>query len=228
MEHEPEPSMLNQPEIDTSWGPPLGHTAIVLDLNGAEGVGAALSLAEKGYRPVPLYNALPWPGRQDANSLLTSIVRVEPIMSALWQGSSRLAHAVIAEQAPPVFLLDANRRTGENMPQPGGFDNRSVSFTTDFPSGNFLMAHGISKVLLVQHSGHQPQPDLAHTLRRWQEAGIGIELKRLDKAGAPEPCHIEKPSLYGQIWYRVKLALGLISNSLGGFGGFTPDPSSAG
>ncbi|MDB6029956.1 MAG: hypothetical protein JWM16_294 [Verrucomicrobiales bacterium] len=214
--------------MDTNWATGLQNMAVVLDLAGTEGVSVGLHLAERGYRPVPLYNALPWPGRRTAESLPPSVVLVEPIMSALWHGTSRLAQCAIAEHAPPVFLLDANRRTGENIPEAGMFDNRSLSFTTDFPSENFLLAHGISKVVLVQHSGNQPQPDLAHTLRRWQEAGLVIEIKRLDTNGPPELCHVEKPSLYGQIWYRVKLAFGLIPNSLGGFGGYLADLSSAG
>src|SRR5262249_25610457 len=55
---------------------------------------------------------------------------------------------------------------------PDEFDNRSISFTTDFPSANFLAAHGIARVMLVQKSSAEPQPDLAHSLRRWQDGGV--------------------------------------------------------
>src|SRR5580658_7817741 len=47
---------------DTSWSPPAhAKTALVLDLPGAAGVQMGVGLAQKGYRPVPLYNAIPCP-----------------------------------------------------------------------------------------------------------------------------------------------------------------------
>jgi hypothetical protein len=47
---------------DTSWAPTNDpHTAIVVDLPGGDGVWAGIDLARRGYRPVPLYNALPGP-----------------------------------------------------------------------------------------------------------------------------------------------------------------------
>jgi len=49
---------------------------------------------------------------------------------------------------------------------PDEFDNRSVCFTTDFPSANFLSAQRVGGVVLVQQTGTRPQLDLAHVLRR--------------------------------------------------------------
>src|SRR5690348_3529687 len=47
---------------DVSWCPPPDQKAmLVLDLPGAEGVLAGVALALRGYRPVPLYNAVPLP-----------------------------------------------------------------------------------------------------------------------------------------------------------------------
>jgi len=47
---------------DVSWSPPPdGNAALVLDMPGSEGVLAGVALASRGYRPVPLYNALPLP-----------------------------------------------------------------------------------------------------------------------------------------------------------------------
>src|SRR5580765_130756 len=58
---------------DVSWSPPPDErVAIVLDLPGAEGVIIGLALAVRGYRPVPLYNALPLPFGQTLLSPATS------------------------------------------------------------------------------------------------------------------------------------------------------------
>ena len=47
---------------DLSWAPPPAEkAAFVLDLPGAEGVLNGIALAVLGYRPVPLYNAIPLP-----------------------------------------------------------------------------------------------------------------------------------------------------------------------
>jgi hypothetical protein len=131
----------------------------------------------------------------------------------------------IAPDAPPAFLLDYNRRgVGENL-FPGRYDNRSVSFATDFPSALFLKTHGISRVILVQRQKGQPQPDLAHTLRRWQEAGITVQLKQLDTTEPPENLIVTKPSWFGAIWYRAMESLGVKRNVLGGYGGYIAQPS---
>src|SRR5262245_36205062 len=68
------------------------NIVLVLDLPGAEGVGAALTLAARGYRLVPLYNAVP------ASILMLdlaavspiSLVDVRPILAALWRGTESL------------------------------------------------------------------------------------------------------------------------------------------
>ena len=43
-----------------------GTTAIVVDLPSAEGVQLGLALAARGFRPVPLYNAVPLRDFQEA------------------------------------------------------------------------------------------------------------------------------------------------------------------
>src|SRR5262249_9429105 len=100
---------------DVSWSPPLEEkVAIVLDLPGAEGVLIGLSLAGRGYRPVPLYNALPLPFGETLLSPATisrvAAVDVLPIISALRMGTKLLAQLTLPPDAPPAFLLDANRK----------------------------------------------------------------------------------------------------------------------
>lgn len=202
------------------------RNALVLDLPGADGIRAGVALAAQGYRPVPLYNAIPGP-RLTPLTLPTSsaLVDVYEIVEALGAAAPLLSTLNLSLEAPPAFLLDANRR-GEGKPvTPGRFDNRSVSFTTDFPSATFLRANGIERAVLVQLDRDEPQPDLAHTLRRWQEGGIQIMRKRLDYPDGPIPIEISKPSAFGLLFQRALAALGL-RRGLGGFGGMVPTPSS--
>ena len=231
MEQEPTTLMLDWPERDLSWAPPAGsNVALVLDLPGAEGVMTGVALAAAGYRPVPLYNAVPGPTGVLTPGILggsASLVDVHPIAGALWHGTSRLQSMFLADDAPPVFLLDAHRRGEGRFPTPGRFDNRSVSFTTDFPSANFLRAHGIERAMLVQADLDVPQTDLAHTLRRWQDGGVAIELKRLDYSSPSTLIEVPKPSGFGSLWQRALTLMGLRRHGLGGFGGFVPEPSSA-
>src|SRR5215471_6573223 len=76
---------------DVSWSPqPDERVAIVLDLPAAEGVLGGLALAGRGYRPVPLYNALPLPFGETLLSPATisrvAAVDVLPIISAVRMG----------------------------------------------------------------------------------------------------------------------------------------------
>jgi hypothetical protein len=206
-------------DLSIVWAPPAdGKSAAVLDLPGALAVTYGLTLAQAGYRPVPLYNAAPGPAG-------LAVVKAWEIVRAVAEGSKVLAGLSLPADAPPAFLLDANRRFGEGVAAPGRFDNRSISFPTDFPSANFLLSRGIQRVLLVQESGSQPQPDLSHTLRRWQDGGIEIELKQLAVEGPPLACMVKRASLYRWMWHRLLAGWGLRRNALGGFGGILPEAS---
>jgi hypothetical protein len=217
---------------DVSWSPaPNEKVAVVLDLPGAEGVLIGLALAGKGYRPVPLYNALPLPFGQTLLSPATisrvAAVDVLPIISALRTGTKLLRQLTLPPDAPPAFLLDANRKGTRKM-IPGEFDNRSVSFTTDFPSANFLASQSIQRVLLVQKQALEPQPDLAHTLRRWQDGGLTLERLRLEPLSPREPFEVSRPVWYGAMFQRVLSAVGFRRASGGGFGAWIPDSSAGG
>jgi hypothetical protein len=230
MEREPPQPVPVGPPLDTSWAPPASeNAALVLDLPGAAGVFAGLALAARGFRPVPLYNAVPAPSRSPAlgpAGVPMALVNVHEIMAALWHGAAELLEAAPPDDAPPVFLLDANRRGEGQFEIPGRFDNRSISFTTDFPSASFLEAHGVRRVVLAQVSAGRPQTDLTHTLRRWQEGGIEIDLKAVGAEGPITPLDVPRPSSFGALWQRVLALMGLRRHGLGGFGGFIPEPSS--
>src|SRR3972149_7002928 len=113
-------------------------TALFLDLPGALGAEMAGSLLERGYRPVPLYNSCPPPepashvsffsslSSEDAPSAGPPAVDVQPILRALQTNAPLLQRAHLPPDAPPAFLLDANRRTGQIgfVSGAGAFDNR--------------------------------------------------------------------------------------------------------
>jgi hypothetical protein len=205
---------------DVNWGPPAdGATAIILDLPGAQGVAMGLALAQRGYQPVPLYNAAPAPA---ANS---AVVDVDAILHALVVTAPQLSQVQLPPDAPPAFMLDADRRFGAPRPAPGAFDNRSVSFATDFPSANTLLGRGIKTVMLVLEHNVPPQQDLAHTLRLWQKSGIAIEARALSDPSRTLPLLLRQPTFFGWMGFRLQMLLGLHRNPLGGFGGTLPEAS---
>jgi hypothetical protein len=218
---------------DLSWCPePSERAALVLDLPGAEGVLNGVALATRGYRPVPLYNAVPLPfGEPNIDSRTgraIAAVDVAPIISALRKNTESLAALKIPTDAPPVFLLDANRSGGGRNMEPDEFDNRSVSFTTDFPSANFFLSRGIERVILVQRTRIDPRPDLAHSLKRWQDAGFILERKQMDSPNPLERFEGPRPTWYGAMFQRVLLSLGLRRAGSGGFGAWVPESSAGG
>jgi hypothetical protein len=190
--------------------------AVVVDLPGARAVSAAVQLSDMGLRPVPLFNG---------GSGLEELVNTGELISALRTAAERLQHMSIGSDAAPVFLLDSRRMSKDVTPAPGRFDNRWFTFPQDFPSANLLRARGISSVVLVQEKIGQPAEDLAHVLKRWQDAGIEI------RCATPESAHIEsldvtRPRRFRSLWYGLLALMGLFPNSAGGFGGIIPHPSS--
>ena len=74
---------MTENSLDVSWAPRVHeNTVVVLDLPGTEGVATSLALAAKGYRPVPLYNAVPGP---TSPSVFTPMSASEdPFSPAAW------------------------------------------------------------------------------------------------------------------------------------------------
>lgn len=218
---------------DLSWCPPANDkVAVVLDMAGAEGVLTGVALATRGYRPVPLYNAVPLPSGEPQIDPVTgravAAVDVLQIISALKAGAETLGRLELPQDASPAFLLDANRRGGGRKMEPDEFDNRSASFTTDFPSANFFASHGIKRVILVQKGSIEPQPDLAHSLRRWQDAGFTLERKEIDSPAPAEKFEVERPSWYRSMFQRMLLRMDLRRASTAGFGAWVPESSGGG
>ena len=230
------------PPYNLDWVYPRNsrEIAVVVDLPGADAIYYGLTLLSHGFRPVPVLDGSPGPfgvpaSTSDSFSLTSgtrrplSTVDMTALLLALCRGVSRLRSKRLEHDAPPAFLLDANRMVGVRSETSEIFDNRWLVFPQDFPSARFLREHGIRKVILV-HDRFVPQPqdDLAHVLLRWQEEGITIESKFARSDEAPVPIQVNRPSRFRVAWYRGLAILGLRRNDAGGFGGYPPDTSGGG
>ena len=213
-------------QFNTHWVPKPGQVAFVVDLPGEEGVVWGIQLARLGYRPIPLYNALPFPPSEKMFPATRPecTVDVVPILAALYRETAALKEIGLSADAPPVFLLDADRRMARKDPEPGIFDNRSVCFTTDFPSAEFLSSQQITQVIILQR-GSNVAGDLLLVLLEWQKAGIQLLRKDPMDAVPPKPVVVEPPSFFRRLWYRIGVALTLRRGELGGFGSIVKSAS---
>lgn len=199
-----------------------GRTVIIVDLPGAESVLTGAALAMRGYRPIPLFNAV-----RAANE----IVDQDPIIAALSGFADELSLQRLPPDAPPAFLLDAARiRTADGLPRdtnivPGVFDNRWLTMPQDFPSAKYLRERGILNGLLIMNRKFEPQDDLCHVLLRWQQGDIRLSVDQLDDSNQPAPLAVRTPSHFRSMYHRTLVLLGLRKNSAGGFGGTVPTPS---
>jgi hypothetical protein len=227
-------------EYDAYWAPHAAErTALIVNLPSDESVRAGLSLAEHGYRPVPLYNT---------SMGQKPVLDINPILIKLYAGTSLLQRVYIDDNAPPAFLIDSTRLKGLLPPTPGMYDNRWVVWSQDFPSSNFLRSKEIERVMLIQ-SGTRVQDDLAQVLSRWKRDKLEVLVQDVpsiyagDKAKIGMEADAPTSPTQGQIvpfqasaflafwmWSRMMLPamMGLRRSSVGGFGGIVPVPSSSG
>lgn len=202
---------------------------VIIDLPGGESIRFGLALAERGFRPIPVIDGSPSPfvvavapGSQSSGTKEHRIVVVDmsDLVRSLCAGAGVLRALTFSPTAPPAFLLDSLRMSGEQATEKQLFDNRWKVFPQDFPSAKFLKEQGIRRVLLVQERRGQPQEDLAHVLLRWQEAGLEMLESGTLHTREPQNLHVLKPSQFRAAWHRGLEILGLRHNSVGGFGGW--------
>jgi len=206
--------------VDISWlGEPAQikkDTAIILEIPGEQSVREAVELAKIGYCPVPLFNGV----ASDKNAM--EMVETNKICSELYNLSNPLSQLRIADDAPPVFMLDS-RRKGERIFSKGTYDNRWNIYSQDMPSADFLHSHGIHHIILrMGDSTGILANDLQHVIYRYQENGITVSLHTgttLLKV---------KPHSYKSTAYRLMTMFGLKRNSAGGFGAYVPEETHGG
>ncbi len=124
---------------------------------------------------MPLYNAVPSP---------VGVVDLDGIMTALVDGAARLA--TLPLEAPPAFLVDADRSSGAQPPAAGRFDNRSFFRSSDVPSAEALSRAGIRRVLVLR-GREEIALDLEATLFEWQARGMQLWSKVVQQEGAAAP-----------------------------------------
>ena len=206
------PPELPRADADFTWIPGAsGQRALVVDLPGARAAAMAVALAARGHRPVPLFNTCDDPA---------AVIDVRPLVGELAAAAAPLRSRSLPPDAPPAFLLDSGRMRPAVLPSPGKFDNRWVVFPQDFPSAAFLQSRGIREVVLILES-EKPEQDLAHVLRRWQDAGLAIYVMP-PRDGSPQPIVVDKPSWFRTLGYRLIAMSGLRRNNAGGFGAVIP------
>lgn len=209
--------------FNSEWVPRPGSAAIIVDLPGEYGVLWGIELARLGYRPIPLYNALPFPPAakvsQEAERPATT-VDVESILAALMRETDTLKQIALPANAPPAFLLDADRLNARIDLSPGVFDNRSVCFSTDFPTAQFLFANGIRTAIILQRD--EVRSDLMQALLPWQQSGIEILQKNTGESLCPVV--LKKPSFLERLVYKLSVWFGLKRGELG-FGGIVASGS---
>ena len=209
---EPEPALpvLDYPGLPRTFDP----AAIVVDLPGAQAVLVGLALAERGYRPVPLFNGTSGPN---------PVVEVDAIERALGAGAAVLRRLTLAQEARPAFLLDADRGSVIGAAEPGRYDNRWIVLPQDVPSGTALLARGIKEIMVIQARATTPDQDLTYVLLRWQEAGLKIRALGLETGEVNEALSLAAPSRMRRLWYGAIALMGLRRSNAGGFGSLVPE-----
>ncbi len=139
-------------------------TAIILDLPGNEAIKEAISLARRGFRPIPLYNGT----RAQPGAM--ALVDNHGLEQALLWGALELSKIKLEKEAPPVFLLDSNRMHRFRM-SASVFDNSWDLYQQDLPSAAFFVQSGINKIII---KGEKVQRDLAEILYRFPAEGVAL------------------------------------------------------
>ena len=193
---------------------PWDSAAIVVDVPGAQAVATGLALAERGFRPVPLFNGTSGPA---------AVVPVEPIARGLGGGADMLRRLTIPQEAKPAFLLDAERNSQLGAAEPGRYDNRWIVLPQDFPSGRLLLENGIKEVILIRDSTPLPDQDLTHVLMRWRQDGIHLRAVTMRDGVSHDTLSLAMPARFRKLWYAAVAIIGLRRNNVGGFGDLVPE-----
>lgn len=201
--------------IPEAWG----SAALVVDLPGDEAVAVGLALAERGFRPVPLFNNTSGPA---------PVIDTTALTDALGAGVEVLKAHTLKPDAPPAFLLDSRRSASAGADQPGRYDNRWVVLPQDFPSAAFLGSRGIKEITVIQRGGLTPATDLSHVLLRWREGGLRLRAIDRDSGTSDENLTVSPPSWFRRAWYAAIVLMGLRRSNVGGFGSMVPERTSSG
>lgn len=191
--------------------------AVVVDLPGPAAIRMGVALGRKGYQPVSLINAVAEP-----DELYRSAVDVRAIVRAMVHCADAFRQLRIAAHAPPAFIVDSLRR-GRRPVREEMFDNRSILYPSDFPSGERLRAAAIERIVVIREYDAPLERDLIAVLNGWQEVGFPIDV--IDPIGDPLGDRIPKRSRWAEFWLRLYVALAFHRDNHGDFGALVPKSS---
>lgn len=140
------------------------NAAYIIDIDGVTSIKEGISLAQLGYRPIPLFNGT------SPNIGVDSTMDNEIIEPMLIWGAFELNELKLKDDAPPVFLLDKNRMNRHKYTR-GEFDNSWDIYAQDMPSGEYLIKHKIKRVVV---RSDLLRNDLCQILFKYQQKGLDI------------------------------------------------------
>lgn len=106
----------------------------------------------------------------------------------LVKGANEIRKMEIAENAPPVFLLDSNRMNRLKM-NASVFDNSWDIYDQDFPSAEYFLQNNINEIIV---RGEKINKDLKKILYKFQKKNIKIFFTKGYEI--PKEVIIKKPS----------------------------------
>jgi hypothetical protein len=142
--------------------------------------------------------------------MIGTTVDARAVLDALVRGATDLAALKLPDDAPPAFLLDSQRRAPGVFITERMFDNRSVVFPSDFPSGAFLRAQGIHTARIVHDPSIQMGDDLRYALRYWPKENVAV--KAVTPTGEVFPFTWPRAGIFGEILTRLSTMLTLRRN----------------
>ena len=142
-------------------------TAIVIDAHGPRAVAVAAALADR-FAPIFTFGNWPHPaGVVPAHQTIAASLYYLPMFTA--------AAAVRAPDAPPMFVLDANR-LAPYSDAASQFDNR---YFVKLPSAAELQALGVRHVMYVGADGGRELDDLNGALVALCQNGVDVKMLAL-------------------------------------------------
>lgn len=157
------------------------NTVVIVDLPGGESVFQGIALAERGFRPVPVFN-----GTMEQEGVRAT-VNNQSVGVALVKMADRLKKISLAEDAPPAFLTDKNRLQRYKLVE-SVFDNSWDVYPQDLPSASYMKEKGIRKIVVISTSFSE---DLKKVLYKHQKSGIDIYFTKGYEA--PKRFKLHKP-----------------------------------
>jgi hypothetical protein len=232
-----------------------GTTAVIVDLPGAASIATGLALADLGYRPIPLYNAVPvlLPDSSTVVPPLVATPESPPtqesldlmVKLSLREDDALRGPRTAVDMYPIVRLLvqgaDNPRLKTLHSQAPPAFllDSRrrgigAICRPGDFDNRSISIPTDFPSANLMLASrvrdvivlqDREGSPQQDLSHTLRRWQEAGIQILTAAPGGRPQPVVVSRPPRFRHIWYGFLARLGFRQNPLGGFGGFLPMPS---